>query len=46
MTKNWLATGAHPLTIVNTASPSYAQTTKIPGEHDGLATGAPLTEVI
>ena len=46
MTKNWLATGALALTMGMTASASYAQTTTIPGEQVGLATGAPLPEGI
>ncbi|KQO53832.1 transporter [Methylobacterium sp. Leaf85] len=46
MTKNWLATGALALTMGMTATASYAQTTTIPGEQVGLATGAPLPEGI
>ncbi|MHC2089871.1 transporter [Methylobacterium sp. CM6244] len=46
MTKNWLATGALALTMGMTASASYAQTTTVPGEQVGLATGAPLPEGI
>ncbi|GJE17175.1 transporter [Methylobacterium marchantiae] len=46
MMKNWLATGALALTMGMTATASYAQTTTIPGEQVGLATGAPLPEGI
>ncbi|CAA2145188.1 MULTISPECIES: transporter [Methylobacterium] len=46
MTKNWLATGALALTMGMSATASYAQTTTIPGEQVGLATGAPLPEGI
>ncbi|WP_019903430.1 transporter [Methylobacterium sp. 77] len=46
MTKNWLATGALALTMGMTATASYAQTTTVPGEQVGLATGAPLPEGI
>ena len=46
MTKNWLAAGALALTVGMTATASYAQTTTVPGEQVGLATGAPLPEGI
>ncbi|WP_018043124.1 hypothetical protein [Methylobacterium sp. 88A] len=46
MTKNWLATGALALTMGMSATASYAQTTTVPGEQVGLATGAPLPEGI
>lgn len=46
MTKNWLVAGAAALTMSMTATASYAQTTTVPGEQVGLATGAPLPEGI
>ncbi|KQP48931.1 CoxB-like protein [Methylobacterium sp. Leaf399] len=46
MTKNWLAAGALAATMTMTATASYAQTTTVPGEQVGLATGAPLPEGI
>ncbi len=44
MMKKWLAAGALAFTASMTATASYAQTTTIPGEQVGLATGAPLPE--
>jgi hypothetical protein len=44
MTKNWLAAGALALTVGMTSTASYAQTTTLPGEQVGLATGTPLPE--
>jgi hypothetical protein len=46
MSKNWLVAGALALTVGMTATASYAQTTTVPGEQVGLATGAPLPEGI
>lgn len=46
MTKNWLVAGAMALTASMTATASYAQSTTVPGEQVGLATGAPLPEGI
>ncbi|MDB5645199.1 MAG: hypothetical protein JWQ05_868, partial [Methylobacterium sp.] len=46
MTKNWLVAGALALTASMTATASYAQSTTVPGEQVGLATGAPLPEGI
>jgi hypothetical protein len=46
MMKNWLAAGALALSVGMTATASYAQTTTVPGEQVGLATGAPLPEGI
>lgn len=46
MLKNWLAAGAVALSVGMTATASFAQTTTIPGEQVGLATGAPLPEGI
>ena len=46
MLKNWLAAGAVSLTVGMTATASFAQTTTVPGEQVGLATGAPLPEGI
>lgn len=46
MTKNWLAAGALALTVGMTSTASYAQSTTVPGEQVGLATGAPLPEGI
>ena len=46
MNKTWLAAGALALTVVMTSTASYAQTTTVPGEQVGLATGAPLPEGI
>ena len=44
MMNKWLAAGALALTASMTATASYAQTTTVPGEQVGLATGAPLPE--
>ena len=44
MMKNWLAAGAIALTAGMTTTVAQAQTTTIPGEQVGLATGAPLPE--
>ena len=44
MMKNWLAAGALALTVGFTASAAQAQSTTVPGEQVGLATGAPLPE--
>lgn len=44
MMKNWLAAGALALTAGLTATAAQAQTTTVPGEQVGLATGAPLPE--
>ncbi len=44
MLKNWLAAGALALTAGLTATAAQAQTTTVPGEQVGLATGAPLPE--
>ena len=44
MLKNWLAAGAFALTAGMTATAAPAQTTTVPGEQVGLATGAPLPE--
>ncbi|UMY16551.1 transporter [Methylobacterium organophilum] len=44
MMKNWLAAGAFALTAGMTATAAQAQTTTVPGEQVGLATGAPLPE--
>ncbi len=44
MMKKWLAAGALAFTASMTATAAYAQTTTIPGEQVGLATGAPLPE--
>ena len=44
MMKNWLAAGAVALTVGMTSTIAQAQTTTIPGEQVGLATGAPLPE--
>lgn len=44
MLKNWLAAGAFALTAGMTATAAQAQTTTVPGEQVGLATGAPLPE--
>jgi hypothetical protein len=46
MSKNWLVAGALALTVGMTATASYAQSTTVPGEQVGLATGAPLPEGI
>jgi hypothetical protein len=46
MSKNWLVAGALALTASMTATASYAQSTTVPGEQVGLATGAPLPEGI
>ncbi len=46
MMKKWLAAGAFALTAAATATPALAQTTTVPGEQVGLATGAPLPEGI
>lgn len=46
MLKNWLAAGAVALSVGMTATASFAQTTTVPGEQVGLATGAPLPEGI
>ena len=44
MTKTWLAAGALALTVGMTSTAAFAQTTTVPGEQVGLATGAPLPE--
>ncbi|WP_232631537.1 transporter [Methylobacterium sp. Leaf118] len=44
MMKNWLAAGAIALSAGMTTTAAFAQTTTIPGEQVGLATGAPLPE--
>ncbi len=44
MMKKWLAAGALALTASMATTASYAQTTTVPGEQVGLATGAPLPE--
>ena len=44
--KNWLAAGALALGMGMTATGAFAQTTTVPGEQVGLATGAPLPEGI
>jgi hypothetical protein len=44
MMKKWVAAGALALTASMTATVSYAQTSTVPGEQVGLATGAPLPE--
>ena len=44
MLKNWLAAGALALTAGMTTTAAFAQTTTVPGEQVGLATGAPLPE--
>ncbi|TXM52190.1 transporter, partial [Methylobacterium sp. WL120] len=44
MIKNWLAAAAVMLSVGVTATEAFAQTTTIPGEQVGLATGAPLPE--
>lgn len=44
MMKNWLAAGAVALSLGLTATAAQAQTTTVPGEQVGLATGAPLPE--
>ena len=46
MMKNWLAAGAIALTAGMTTTVAQAQTTTVPGEQVGLATGAPLPEGI
>ncbi|CAO4183348.1 Transporter [Methylorubrum aminovorans] len=46
MMKNWLAAGAIALTAGMTTTVAQAQSTMIPGENVGLATGAPLPEGI
>ncbi|KQP92237.1 transporter [Methylobacterium sp. Leaf117] len=46
MSKNWLVAGALALTASMTATAAYAQSTTVPGEQVGLATGAPLPEGI
>ena len=46
MMKNWLAAGAVALTVGMTSTIAQAQTTTVPGEQVGLATGAPLPEGI
>lgn len=46
MLKNWLAAGAVALSVGTTATGAFAQTTTVPGEQVGLATGAPLPEGI
>ncbi|MGU3539618.1 transporter [Methylobacterium sp. A54F] len=46
MMKNWLAAGAFALTASAVATPALAQSTTVPGEQVGLATGAPLPEGI
>lgn len=46
MLKNWLAASAVALSVGMTATASFAQTTTVPGEQVGLATGAPLPEGI
>ncbi|NEU11903.1 transporter [Methylobacterium sp. BTF04] len=46
MLKNWLAAGAVSLAVGMSATASFAQTTTVPGEQVGLATGAPLPEGI
>ncbi|WP_375463639.1 transporter [uncultured Methylobacterium sp.] len=46
MIKNWLAAGAVALSLGLTATAAQAQTTTVPGEQVGLATGAPLPEGI
>ncbi|HEX8418220.1 MAG TPA: transporter [Methylobacterium sp.] len=46
MMKKWLAAGALSLTAGMMSTASYAQTTTVPGEQVGLATGAPLPEGI
>jgi hypothetical protein len=44
MFKKWLAAGAVALSVGMTATAAFAQTTTVPGEQVGLATGAPLPE--
>ncbi|GLS44927.1 transporter [Methylobacterium brachythecii] len=44
MLKNWIAAGALALTAGMTTTAAFAQTTTVPGEQVGLATGAPLPE--
>ena len=44
--KNWLAAGAVALGMGMSATGAFAQTTTVPGEQVGLATGAPLPEGI
>lgn len=44
MMKKWLAAGALALTASMASTASFAQTTTVPGEQVGLATGAPLPE--
>src|SRR4051812_6621969 len=44
MRKKWLAAGAGALSVGMTATAAFAQTTTVPGEQVGLATGAPLPE--
>ncbi|KQP07266.1 MAG: transporter [Methylobacterium sp.] len=46
MMKNWLAAGAVALSVGMSATAAFAQTTTVPGEQVGLATGAPLPEGI
>ncbi|SFG47779.1 transporter [Methylobacterium gossipiicola] len=46
MIKNWLAAGAVALSVGMSATAAFAQTTTVPGEQVGLATGAPLPEGI
>lgn len=46
MMKNWLAAGAIALTAGMTTTVAQAQSTTVPGEQVGLATGAPLPEGI
>ena len=46
MMKNWLAAGAAALTLGMTSTIAQAQTTTVPGEQVGLATGTPLPEGI
>ena len=40
MMKNWLAAGAIALTVGMTTTVAQAQSTTVPGEQVGLATGA------